>query len=219
MIDKVLLVKQTLDNSTLSVERYHPILGSVADLQSTEQETPEPTRREVPTAKPRHPKATGFTEDIDRDLYLYLRDNHPAQLSVALKDPQPNIEEKKESVHFTFSNQDAKEHFLTAMKDYKCEIVPVNPGLLNHGLREEIKGIISVFSSAKSVSFIERYNEGFIKIVGRAMSTFDRAIDQVKKCIDKVEERTNRREDVIEMLPVHLKLLQKSPRFQRQATH
>ncbi|CAB4034806.1 poly [ADP-ribose] polymerase 14-like isoform X2, partial [Paramuricea clavata] len=50
VIDKVLSVKQTLDNTTLSVERYHPILGSLADLQTTEQEISEPTRHEVPTA-------------------------------------------------------------------------------------------------------------------------------------------------------------------------
>jgi hypothetical protein len=215
VIDQVLSVKQTLDNTTLSVERYHPIFGSLADLQTTEQETSEPTRREVPTAKPRHPKATGFTEDIDRNLYFYLKDNFPAQLSLALKDPQPNIEEKKESVHFTFSTQVAKEHFLDYLKGFKYRILPVNPVLANQGLSEENKKIISAFSSGKSVSFIERYNEGFVKLVGRAVPTFDRAIDEVKKCIDKVEERTNRREDVLEILPIHLKLLQRSTSFQR----
>ncbi|CAB3996938.1 poly [ADP-ribose] polymerase 14-like, partial [Paramuricea clavata] len=210
VIDQVLSVKQTLDNTTPFVERYHPILGSLADLQSTEQEISEPTRREVPTAKPRHPKAAGFTEDIDRDLYFYLKDNlNPTQLSLALKDPQPDIEVKKESVHFTFSTQVAKEHFLDYLKGFKCKIIPVNPVLTNQGLSEEIEEIISVFSLVKSVSFIKRYNEGFIKLVGRAVPTFDRAIDEVKKCIDKVEERTNQRKDVLEILPVHLKLLQR----------
>jgi hypothetical protein len=299
VIDKVLSVKQTLESTTLSVERYYPILGnldlqlreretsnstrrevatvksrhslsnlhvteritsdptrrerpipkprnslsdlhatervtsdptrreipirkprnSLSDLHATERETSDPTRREIPTPKPRHRKPTGFPADIDIDLYLYLKDNRPAQLSLALKDSQPNIEWKEETVHFTFSNQDAKEQFLDNLKGFKYEIVPVNPVLAKQGLSEEIKEIVSVFSSGKSVSFIERYNEGFIKLVGRAVSTFDLAIDEVKKCIDKVEERTSRHEDVIEILPVHLKLLRKSPRFQRQAIH
>ena len=197
------------------MERYYPILGSLAELQSTEEKS-DPTHREVPKPKPRKPKATGYTQDIDRDLYQYLNDNHPAQLNLALKDPQPNIEMTDESVRLTFSSQDAKEHFLTHLKQYRCEIVPVNLVLVNHGLSEEIKDIItSVFNSTKSVSFIERYNEGFIKLVGRATPIFDRAIEEVKKCIAKVEERSSRREDVIEILPIHVTLLRKSTRFQR----
>ena len=196
------------------MERYYPILGSLAELQSTEEKS-DPTHREVPKPKPRKLKATGYTQNIDRDLYQYLKDNHPAQLNLALKDPQPNIGMTDESVRFTFSSQDAKEHFLTHLKQYRCEIVPVNLVLVTHGLREEIKDIIPVFNSTTSVSFIERYNEGFIKLVGRATPIFDRAIEEVKKCIVKVEERSSRREHVIEILPIHVTLLEKSTRFQR----
>jgi hypothetical protein len=329
VIDKVLSVKQTLESTTLSVERYYPILGnldlqlreretsnstrrevatvksrhslsnlhvteritsdptrrerpipkprnslsdlhatervtsdptrserpirkprnSLSDSHATERETSDPTRREIPIRKPRnslsdshatervtsdpsrgeipipkpiprprHRKPTGFPADIDLDLYLYLKANYPAQMSLALKDPQLNIEMKDKSVHFTFSTQDAKDYFLNYLKDYKCEIVPVNPVLLNHGLREDIKEATFGLSSAKLLSVIESTDEDFIKFIGRAM-TFDRAIDKVKKCIDKVEERTSQQEDVIEILPVHLKLLQRATRFQRQAIH
>jgi hypothetical protein len=94
--------------------------------------------------------------------------------------------------------------------------VPVKLVLVGHGLPEEIQGIMAtVFNLPKSVSFIERYNEGFIKLVGRAVRTFDLAIEEVKKCIDKVEDRINQHDDVIEILPVHLKLLQRSTNFQR----
>jgi hypothetical protein len=93
--------------------------------------------------------------------------------------------------------------------------VPVNLVLVGHGLPEEIQGIMADINFPKSVSFIERYNEGFIKLVGRAVGTFNLAIEEVKKCIDKVEDRINQHDDVIEILPVHLKLLQRSTNFQR----
>ena len=214
VIDEVLSREQTLDQTILSVERYYPILYSAAEL--SRKETSDPPRRKAPTPKPRKSKGTAFTTDLDRDLYDYLQNNHPAELNLALKDPQPNIKIKEESVHFTFSSEDAKEHFLTNMKSYKCEIVPINLVLVDHGLREEIQEIISIFTVVKSVSFIECYSEGFIKLVGRAISTFDRAIDEVKNCIFKVEEKSNKRDDIIEILPFQLKLLQRSTDFQRQ---
>jgi hypothetical protein len=213
VIDQVLSVEQTLDGTTLSVERYYPILNSSAHF--TKQETSEPPRRKAPIPKPRKQKVSVSATDVDRDLYDYLTDNHPAELHLALKDPQPNIEIKEESVHFTFSSQDAKEHFLKHLENYKCEIVPVNLALVGHGLPDEIQGIMAVFNLPKSVSFIERYSEGFIKLVGRAVRTFDLAIEEVKKCIDKVEDRINQHDDVIEILPAHLKLLQRSTNFQR----
>jgi uncharacterized coiled-coil protein SlyX len=95
--------------------------------------------------------------------------------------------------------------------------VPINPVLLEYGLREEIMDIKNTFSSGKSVSFIESYDEGFIKLVGRALTSF--AAKKVKECIEKIEERNSRQEDIIEILSVHLKLLQKSTKFQRQAFH
>mgnify|MGYP002803371376 CR=1 FL=1 len=213
VIDEVLSREQTLDQTILSVERYYPILNSVADF--TKKETSDPPRLKVPTPKPRKSKGTAFTTEVDRDLYDYLQDNHPAELSLALKDPQPNIELQEESVQFTFSSQDAKEHFLTNMKSYRCEIMPINLVLVDHGLREEIQEIISVFKVTKSVSFIQRYSEGFIKLVGRDVSTFDRATNEVKKCIARVEEKSDKRDDVIEILPDQLKLLQRSADFQR----
>ena len=93
--------------------------------------------------------------------------------------------------------------------------MPVNLDILNHGLQEEMKNTISAFSSVSSVVFLERYNEGFIKIVGRASPVFDRAINEVKNCIAKVEERLSQRKDVVQILPIHVRLLQKSSGFQR----
>ena len=214
VIEEVLSREQTLDQTILSVERYYPILYSAAEF--TRKETADPPRRKAPTPKPRKSKGTAFTTDLDRDLYDYLQNNHPAELSLALKDPQPKIEIQEESVHFTFSSQDAKEHFLNNMKSYKCEIVPINLVLVNHGIREEIQEIISAFDFTNSVLFIECYAEGFIKLVGRAVPLLDRATDEVKKCIDKAEEKSNKRDDVIEILPGQLKLLQTSTDFQRQ---
>lgn len=186
-------------------------------MQLTEQTTAKPTCGRVPPkAKPRQRKTTESTEVVDLDLYRHLEKNHPAELNFALKDPQPKIEMTKDSVYLTFSSHDAKKHFLTNINErYKCEIVPVNLDLLNHGLREEIKNTMSAFSSGSSVVFLENYNEGFIKLVGRASSIFVRANDEVKKCIAKVEERLSQRKDVIEILPVHVKLLQISTAFQR----
>jgi hypothetical protein len=57
-------VKQTWGNTTLSVERYYPILGSIADLKLTEQET---TRREVPTVMP------GQHEDVIEIVPVHLK--------------------------------------------------------------------------------------------------------------------------------------------------
>ena len=133
-----------------------------------------------------------------------------------MKDLSPKIEQKEESVYFTFSSQDAKEYFLTSQKDYKYEIVPINPDLVNCELREEIKNVKSAFKE-ESVSFKESYDEGFIKFVGRAGSTFELAIKEVKKRINEAEENSHRREDVVELLPVYLKFLRRSTSFQRQA--
>ncbi len=206
----VMSVEPSLDNTTLPVQ---------SDLQSAEQQKSEPTRREPPKPKPRRQKATCFTVDVDRDIYIYLKRHHQAQLRQwALKDPQPNIEEQNETVHFTFSTQDAKEHFLTYLNDYKYEIVPINPVLLKYGLREEIMGIKNTFSSSKSVSFKESYDEGFIKLVGRSALT-SLAANTVKECVEKIEERNSRQEDIIEILSIHLKLLRKSTKFQRQAIY
>ena len=218
VINTVLSVEQTLDQSILTVEPYHPILGSLGDLQSTKQHTSCPTSSQVlkPTPKPRQRKISGFTEDIDRDLYNYLNNNHPAQLSLAMKDPQPNIQLTDESAHFIFSSQDAKTYFMNSIKDYRCEIVPINLELLKHGLEDEIKEIIPAFSSGKSVTFIQRYNEGYIKLVGRAIQAFEFAMEEVRKCIAKAEERSSKGEDTIQLLPVHLRLLRRVQRFQRQ---
>ena len=217
VIDNVLSKPQTLDDANLSVERFNPILGSLADMQWTEQKTANPTSGRVPPkAKPRQRKTTELTEVVDLDLYRYLEKGHPAQLNLALKDPQPKIEMTSDSVCLTFSSQDAKKHFSTSINDhYKCAMVPVSLDLLNHGLREEMKGTLPVFSSATSVVFLEKYNEGFIKLVGRASPVFDRANEEVKKCIAKVEERLSQRDDVIQILPVQVTLLHKSTVFQR----
>ena len=206
-----------MDDAHLSVERFNPILGSLADMELTEQKTANPTSGRVPPkAKPRQRKTTELTEVVDLDLYRYLEKAHPAQLNLALKDPQPKIEMTSDSVCLTFSSQDAKKHFSTSINDhYKFEIVPVSHDLLNHGLREEIQSTVSAFSSASSVAFLEKYNEGFIKLVGRATPIFDRANDEVKKCIVKVEERLSQREDVIQILPVQVILLHKSTAFHR----
>ena len=205
-----------MDDTPLSVERFDPLLGSLADMQLTEQKTSKPPCSVVPPKpKPRQRKATGLTEVVDIDLYRYCEKTAAAQLSLVLKDPQLKMKMADDSVHLTFSNQDAKKHFLSNVNDYKCEIVPVNLDILNHGLQEEMKDTISAFSSASSVVFLERYNEGFIKIVGRASPVFDRAIHEVKKCIAKVEEKLSQRKDVVQILPVHVRLLQRSPGFQR----
>jgi hypothetical protein len=189
-----------------------------SDLQSAEQQKSEPTRREPPKPKLRRQRAICFTVDVDHDIYTYLKRHHQAQLSCALKDPQPNIEVQNETVRFTFSTLDAKEHFLTYLNDYKYEIVPINPVLLEYGLREEIMDIKNTFSSSKSVSFKESYDEGFIKLVGRSALT-SLAANKVKECVEKIEERDSRQEDIIEILSIHLKLLQKSTKFQRQAIY
>ena len=216
VINKVLSKLQTLDGTPLSVERFNPLLGSLADMQLTERKTSKPPCSVVPPKpKPTQRKATGLTEVVDIDLYRYLEKKHPAQLSLALKDPQPQMTMTDDSVHFTFSSQDAKKHFLSNVNDYKSEIVPVNLDILNHELRKEMKDTISAFSSASSVVFLERYNEGFIKIVGRASPVFDRAINEVKNCIAKVKERLSQRKDVVQILPIHVRLLQKSSSFQR----
>ena len=205
-----------MDDTPLSVERFNPLLGSLADMQQTEQKTSKPPCSVVPPKpKPRQRKPTGLTEVVDTDLYRYLEKKHPAQLSLALKDPQPKTKMTDDSVHLTFSSQDAKKHFLSNVNDYKCEIVPVNLDILNHELRKEMKDTISAFSSASSVVFLERYNEGFIKIVGRASPVFDRALHEVKKCIAKVEEKLSQRKDVVQILPIHVRLLQRSTAFQR----
>ncbi|XP_028398972.1 protein mono-ADP-ribosyltransferase PARP14-like [Dendronephthya gigantea] len=218
VINNVLSISQTLDNTILTVEHYYPILGSLTDLQSetTEEDGIRNSTSLVETTpKQERPKAAGFVTAIDSDLYHYLKQNHPAQLSHALREPQPSIETKGDSVHFSFSSEETKEHFLTDMKAFKYEIVPINPTLLEQGLEKELQEIFSVFSVAKSVSFIERYGEGFLKLVGRAVVTFDKAHEEVRKCIAKVEKRTNRCDDSIQLLPVHLKLLQHSTKFQR----
>ena len=169
-------------------------------------------------AKKDRPKTTGFVTDVDSDLFHYLKNNDPVQLSLALKEPQPTIETRGDAVHFSFSSEATKEHFLNCLKEYKCEIVPLKPALLEHGLKQELQNIFTAFNVGKSVCFIERYDEGFLKLVGRALGTFNRVHEEVIKCVAKVEERTNRREDSIELLPVYLKLLQHSTKFQRQAS-
>ncbi|XP_028399257.1 uncharacterized protein LOC114522714 [Dendronephthya gigantea] len=173
---------------------------------------------QVQKAEEQRPKAAGFVTTIDSDLYHYLKQSHPAQLSHALREPQPSIEAKGDLVHFSFSSEETKEHFLTDMKAFKCEIVSIKPALLEQGLKKELQEIFSVFNAsvAKSVSFIERYGEGFLKLVGRAVTTFNTAHEEVKKCVAKAEEQTNRHEDTIELLAVHLKLLQHSTKFQKQ---
>ncbi|XP_028399259.1 tripartite motif-containing protein 45-like [Dendronephthya gigantea] len=168
------------------------------------------------TPKQERPKATVFVTAIDSDLYHYLKQNHPAQLSLALKEPQPNIETRGDWVHFSFSSEETKEHFLIDMKAFKYEIVLVKPTLLKHGLKQKLQEVFSVFSAGKSVSFIERYDEGFLKLVGRAVGMLDMAHEEVKKCVAKVEEQANRCDDSIQLLPVHLRLLQQSTKFQRQ---
>ena len=210
-----------MDDTHLSVERFNPLLGSLADMQLTERKTSKPRCSVVPPKpKPRQRKATGLTEVVDIDLYRYLENTAAAQLSLALKDPQPKTKMTDDSVHLTFSSQDAKKHFLSNVNDYKFEIVPVNLDILNHGLQEEMKNTISAFSPVSSVVFLERYNEGFIKIVGRASPVFDRAINEVKKCIAKIEERLSQRllsqrKDVVQILAIHVRLLQRSTAFQR----
>ena len=198
-----------MDGTPLSVERFNPVLGSLADMQLTERKTSKPPCSVVPPKpKSKQGKATGLTEVVDIDLYRYLEKTAAAQLSLALKDPQPKMKMADGSIHLIFSSQDAKKHFLRNVNDYKCEIVPVNLDILNHGLQEEMKDIISAFSSARSVVFLVRYNEGFVKIVGRASPVFDRAINEVKNCIAKVEKRLRQRKDFVQILPVHDRLLQ-----------
>ena len=180
----------------------------------TPKETTSTAEREVPTSQPSQPKLNVYTVKIDRDLYDYIKEHHLVEPYLALKDPSPKIEQNGESVNFTFSSQDAKEHFLTFEKDYKYEIVPINPVLVDCELREEIKNVKTAIRE-EPVSFKESYNEGFIKFFGRAGSILDLAIEEVKKCINKAEEKNHRREDIIELLPVYLKFLRRSTSFQR----
>ena len=52
MIDKVLSLQQTLDNTILSVERFYPILGSLDDLKSPIQDSTDSPCCEEPKRKP-----------------------------------------------------------------------------------------------------------------------------------------------------------------------
>jgi hypothetical protein len=90
VIDKVLSVKHKLDNTILSVERYHPILSSLADLQLKEQETSNPIRRRTPTPKPRQRKSRCFTEDIDHKV----KPTDPSMQELSKSEIQKEIKSK-----------------------------------------------------------------------------------------------------------------------------
>ena len=72
-------MKQTLDNTPLSVERYYSILDSLTDLQSTEQETTNSARREVPIPKPRPPKPKARKKIKDK---MYCNEHPGMELRV-----------------------------------------------------------------------------------------------------------------------------------------
>lgn len=226
-----------LDNVQLKVSSYHVQLGGLkreqpqipihdprvhepailrdqpASFPSTKPGAPEPVVAKGPPLI----ASTNHCVEIDRDLFQYLKQQHPDNLKMALKDRQPVIDERKDTMVVAVESSEAKDEIKVFLNEYKCTLVEFDPVLADRGLQEKMLKVFQIFEGSRAVSFEAYYAKGYMKIVGRAINTHKMAVEDVEKCVNETKEehkeKTKRRDELIETSSVNLKLLQSSEKY------
>lgn len=209
-------MEHKLDEYKLTVERFIPFLGEELSL-NLQTEISENYKNASAT---KNANKNTIVAQLDKDLFNFIQNYNTEKMIFALQKQEAEKVFKEDKVLLRFQSDDDKEKFLLEVDEFKYEMVMFNPEIFtSQQARQDVKSLISKFNGLpdqqRLVSFVEVYEEGFVKVVGRDVPLFDNACSQLKRCIKTAEEKSNLIKNTMDVLPAQAELLLMSDEFQR----